>query len=168
MPTSETADVLFRADIAPHRSLSARGLVWLLAALAVAVGLIALRFLIVGAWPVALFAGIEIGLAAALFTVHHRSRRNIEVVELRREAVRIVTSARGRVHERTLASAWLRLSLTEEPGEVPRLWLRSQADNEEIAQSLGDAPKRDLARALGDAINRLRCPRFDNYQLRDG
>ena len=36
----------------------------------------------------------------------------------------------------------------------------------EIARSLGEDEKRDLADALGEALHRWRNPRFDNPQLR--
>jgi uncharacterized membrane protein len=51
---------------------------------------------------------------------------------------------------------------------VPRLFLISRRRQFEVAQSLGEMEKRDLAEALGEALYRLRHPTFDNPQLREG
>ncbi|MBN8908064.1 MAG: DUF2244 domain-containing protein, partial [Rhodospirillales bacterium] len=58
----------FEALIVPHRSLSARGMRLLALSLVGLSGLVALRFWLLGAWPVALISGPEIGLA--LFLLH--------------------------------------------------------------------------------------------------
>jgi uncharacterized membrane protein len=73
---------------------------------------------------------------------------------------------RGRREERALPVGWLNAVMEEPPGQVPRLLLVAHGVREEIATSLGEAEKRDLGRALRDALHRLRSPRFDNPQLR--
>ena len=68
----------------------------------------------------------------------------------------------------SIPAAWLSVVLDEAPGQVPRLVLAARETREEIAASLGEAEKRDLAAALRDALWGLRNPVFDNPQLRDG
>ena len=157
---------VFEAVIVPHRSLSARGLAILIVALAGLCALIGLRFWLIGAWPVACFGVIEIGLAAFLLRLNASRARASELILLSADVLRIVrTDWRGHRSERVLPVGWLNALLEEPAGQVPRLLLVSHGLREEIAASLGEAEKRDLSVALADALHRLRNPRFDNPQL---
>lgn len=171
MPDQEhTAEgaLLFEAVIVPHRSLSPRGLAILLAAITVLCGLTALRFWLIGAWPVIGFSVVEVGLAIWLLWLNAHRARASELVLLSENALRIVrTDARGRRQERWLNAAWLNVVVEDSPGRVPRLVLASHDVREEIAAALGEAEKRDLAAALGTALYRRRHPTFDNSQLRE-
>ena len=160
------AAVLFEAVIVPHRSLSRRGLAILLCAIAGLCGLTAFRFWLIGAWPVIGFSVVEIGLACWLISLNARGARASELLLLTEDRLRIIrTDARGRRYERRLGTAWLNVLLEEPPGRVPRLSLVARNLREEIAASLGEAEKRDLADALAGALRRLRHPVFDNSHL---
>ncbi|MGH7086239.1 MAG: hypothetical protein ACREFN_14745, partial [Acetobacteraceae bacterium] len=50
-------------------------------------------------------------------------------------------------------------------GRVPGLFLMAHGVNEEVARSLGEEEKRDLATALAAAFERMRHPVFNNPQL---
>jgi uncharacterized membrane protein len=129
---------------------------------------IALRFWLIGAWPVAAFSAVEIPAIAVLLHINARRARASELVMLGPERLRIVrTDPSGRRTERALPAAWLRVSLEEEAGRVSRLMLRSRAGQEEVGTALGEAEKRDLAEALRGAVYRMHNPTFDNPQLRD-
>ena len=65
-----------------------------------------------------------------------------------------------------LPSAWLNVVMEEAPGRIPRLLLSVRQQREEIGKVLGETAKRDLARALRDALHKARNPSFDNPQLR--
>jgi uncharacterized membrane protein len=165
MDRTDSATV-FEAVIVPHRSLSPRGLAILMAVLAALCGLIGLRFWLVGAWPVACFGVGEIGLAILLLRLNASRARASELILLSEDWLRIVrTDSRGQRDERVLAVGWLNALLEEPPGQVPRLLLVAHGVREEIATALGEAEKRDLSKALTDALYRLRNPRFDNPQL---
>jgi uncharacterized membrane protein len=160
--------LLFEAVIVPHRSLSPRGLAILLGAITTLCGLTALRFWLIGAWPVVGFSVVEVGLALWLIQLNARRARASELVMLGEDALRIVrVDSRGRRQERCLSSAWLNVVVEEAPGRVPRLILAARNMREEIAAALGEAEKRDLAAALGAALHRRRNPMFDNSQLRE-
>jgi uncharacterized membrane protein len=157
---------VFEAVIVPHRSLTPRGLVILIVVLATLCGLVGLRFWLIGAWPVACFGLVEIGLAAFLLLLNARRARASELIILSEEALRIVrTDPRGPRMQSVLPVGWLNALLEEPPGRVPRLLLVAHGVREEIATSLGEAEKRDLSVALAQALHRLRNPRFDNPQL---
>lgn len=152
----------------PHRSLSARGLNVLLC-LVGGLSCFAVSVLwLLGAWPVIGFGGVEITLFILLLRLHARGRREGELLLLSENELRIVrTDARGGRQLRILEPAWLNVLLEERRGRVPALLLVARAAREEVGAQLGEAEKRDLARALAGALHRLRNRRFDNLQLRD-
>lgn len=161
--------VLFHALIVPHRSLSRRGLCWLMAVIAGLAALTAIRFVVVGAWPVLLFSVVETPLAIVALAVNFRRGRASELVVLTDADITITrTDASGRQTEtKHLSHAWLNVVLEERPGAVCRLLLATHGVQEEIGAVLGDEQKRGLADALRKALWRMRNPVFDNPQLRD-
>jgi uncharacterized membrane protein len=165
---SAAGALLFEATIVPHRSLSPRGLAILLGVITALCGLTALRFWMIGAWPVVGFSVLEVGLALFLIQLNARGARATELVLLSEDDLRIVRiDARGRRQELCLSSAWLNVVVEEAPGKVPKLVLAARNVREEIAAVLGEAEKRDLAAALAAALHRRRNPTFDNSHLRE-
>ncbi len=157
----------FEAVIVPHRSLSPRGLRVLVSAIiALSCGTTAM-FWLLGAWPIAGFNGVEITAALLLLRHNVRSARASEVLLLSDRALRVVRNAAdGTRTERMLSPAWLRVDLQERPGRVPGLFLASHGVRVEVAASLGEPEKLDLAQALKDALHRWRNPVHDNPVLR--
>ncbi len=159
---------LFEAVIVPYRSLSRRGLAILMVVIGLLCALIVLRFWLIGAWPVAGFGVVEVGLAIYLLHLNASRARASELILLSTNALRIVrTNRRGRMEEHALPVGWLNATLEEPRGQVPRLVLVAHGVREEIATMLGEAEKRDLWLALRDVLYQLRSPNFDNPQLRD-
>ncbi len=159
---------VFEAVIVPYRSLSPRGLRILIAVICLLCGLTALRFWFIGAWPVAAFGVVEIGIAIILLRLNASRARASELVLLSADSLRIVRTDRaGKRQERRLPVGWLNVVMEEPPGRVPRLLLVAHGIREEIAASLGEDEKRDLWAALHDALHQLRNPRFNNPQLQD-
>jgi uncharacterized membrane protein len=164
---AETAGLLFEAVVIPHRSLSPRGLGIVIAVICLVSGLMVLRFWFIGAWPVAAFSVVEIGIAIFLLRLNANRARASELVLLSAEALRIVrTGWMGQREERVLPIGWLNVMLDEQPGRVPKLLLVERGRREEIAATLGEVEKRDLWSALREALHVARNPRFDNPQLR--
>ncbi len=160
--------VLFEAVISPHRSLSRRGLAVLFGAIGGFSALTMLRFWLLGAWPVAVFSVLEIGLFAFLFRLNMLRARASEMLLLGAGGMRIIrTDWRGRREEHDIPAGWMNVTLVETPGRVPRLLLTSRGAAVEVAAFLGEEEKLDLAGALRDALDRMRNPRFDNPQLRE-
>jgi uncharacterized membrane protein len=162
----DTEATLFEAMIVPHRSLSPRGLRRLIGLICVLCGLTAVRFWLIGAWPVVVFSVAEVGLAVLLLRINARQVRASELILLTDRTLRVVrTTAAGRRAERELSPGWLNVTLEETPGRVPRLLLVARGVREEIGAALGETERRDLARALQEALHRARNPRFHNPQL---
>jgi uncharacterized membrane protein len=157
---------LFEAVIVPHRSLSPRGLRRLIGLICGLCALTAFRFWLIGAWPVIVFSVVEVGLAVLLLRANASSGRASEMILLTERTLRVVrTTAAGRREERELPPTWLNVALEETPGRAPRLVLVARGVREEIGATLGEAERRDLARALREALHLSRNPRFNNLQL---
>ncbi len=163
----DASPVLFEAVIVPHRSLTQRGMKLLSIALLVSCGVSAAVFVAMGAWPVGIFAAVELLLAFSLFGLHMRAARASELLLLSEEGLRVVrTSPRGTVRSRLLPADWMAVRLQERPGRVPALLLETRQVTEEVGRDLGEVAKRELAEALAAALHRRRHPVFDNPQLR--
>lgn len=160
-------DLVFEAELRPHRSLSRRGLTLVLASLGIVSLGVTTLFWLLGAWPIAGFNGAEILLAMALLRAHARGNRERELVLLSPAALRVLRfDAEGGRTERFLPAAWLNILLIERPGRVPALVAASHGKHIEIARVLGEPEKRSLAEALQAALYALKHPTFDNPQLR--
>jgi uncharacterized membrane protein len=160
--------ILFQAAVVPHRSLSPKGLRALICTICGLSAVIALRMLLVRAWPVMAFSVLEVGLVVALLRLNVRRARAAEVVVLTEAELSVVrVDPGGRRQERSISPAWLSVQLEEKPGRVPRLVLAARDVREEIGAAIGEAEKRELATALREALHLWRHPVFDNPQLRD-
>lgn len=162
--------VLFEAVCTPPRSLDARGMRIVAGLILVASAMIGLLFLMLGAWPILGFTGLEAALVLGLMALHRRwSLRSVEILILTEDRLTIRrTDFQGRREEVKVDPYWARLRLEERPGRVALLVLRQRDHAIEIGKLLGDEQKRDLAGALGEALRRWRDPVFDNPQLQDG
>ena len=165
-PASQAEATLFEAVLTPHRSLSLRGLGYLLGFLGVVSLGVTTLFFTLGAWPIAGFNGGEMLVAAALLRAHARSRRAREVLLLTDSGMRVLFfDPDGSKRERHMPSGWLNVVIEERQGRVPGLLLTTHGKRLEVARMLGEAEKRDLAEALRSVLHRMRHPVFDNPQL---
>ena len=135
-------DVQFEAVIVPHRSLSITGLRILLGVVLVSCVISSTVFALAGAWPVGLFAGLELLLAAILFHLHMRAAKASELLLLSHDGLRIIrTSPRGDIRTRHLQTDWLTVRLEERPGRVPALLLLGHGPREKVGrETVGRAP----------------------------
>jgi uncharacterized membrane protein len=165
-PPTET--VLFQAVCTPPRSFTARGFKVLAALLAGGAGLTATMFLLIGAWPILPFLGVEVGFALALVAYHARgTARMAEVVLLTPERLVITrTDARGRREELVLDPYWARAVYRPDPAHAGVLRLESRGRSAEVGRQLGAEEKASLHAALSAALASARQPVFDNPQLR--
>lgn len=165
-PPDET--VLLHVVCTPPQSFSARGFRVLVALLALFAGLTATLFLVLGAWPILPFLGVEVGFALALVVVHaRRSARIMEVVTLTPGRLLVTRSdARGRRTELVLDPYWARAVYRPDPAHAGVLKLESRGRSAEVGRHLGAEDKASLHEALAGALARARQPVFDNPQLR--
>ena len=145
---------LFSAIITPHRSLSSTGfLIFMLCigGISFAAGLV---FLMLGAWPVFGFFGLDALLIYLAFRANYRTARAYEEVTVTASELTVrKVSHRGRVREWTLNPLWVRLDRTEhEEFGLQGLFLVSRGRRLPIAAFLGPDEKASFAHALADAL----------------
>lgn len=158
---------VFEAFIVPHRSLTRTGVLILIAGLALLTTAVALRFWLLGAWPVVVFSVVEVPLVILLLTINLRRARASELIMLSAQALTIVrTDPTGRRQHASLPSAWLRVELDAGRG-IPHVMLSSHGRGWEVGAFLHESDKLSLFAALSEALHGLRNPRFDNSQLRE-
>ncbi len=149
--------VLFSTRLHPHRSLTPRQSRLLLLAIGGISAASTLPFVIMGAWPVAGFMGLDVLAITLAFRASFRSARAYEDVEVTFLQLTLAkVSPKGARAEWRFNPSWVRLERKEhvEFG-TQRLDLVARASRVEVAGFLGpDAKERfadDLGRALAEA-----------------
>ncbi len=149
---------IFSATLTPHRSLGPTGFLLLMSCLGVASFVTGVVFILLGAWPVFGFLGLDVLLVYLAFRANYRAAAAYEEVTVTPSElmVRKVTP-RGRVREWTANPVWVRLQqdIHEEFG-VERLFLISRGQRLAIAGFLGPREKQSFARALSEALGEAR------------
>lgn len=156
--TERTPPVLFDAVLVPHRSLTRRGfcaLMLLVAAPCLAMGCI---FLLIGAWPITGFLGLDVALVWLAFRINYRSGRLRETLALteRDLTVRRIQPS-GRTREWRFQPYWLRVEVEDADAPDCRLTLSSHGRRLIIGAFLTAEERLTLANALRSALRRLRC-----------
>ena len=108
----------FHAVLFPHRSLSRRGFVIVVAIVASVMAFAALRAIALGAWPVAIFAVADVLLVWGALKLNYRSARQFEEVTVTaREVLIRQVNAAGRAVEHRFDPVWARLTVTRRDDE---------------------------------------------------
>ena len=146
---------IFSAILTPHRSLGPSGFLILMCCLGGASFATGVVFVLLGAWPVFGFLGLDVLLVYLAFRINYRAAAAYEEVTVTASelTVRKVTP-RGRVREEWTANPlWVRLQqdVHEEFG-VERLFLISRGQRLAIAGFLGPKEKQSFAQALSQAL----------------
>jgi len=151
-PADEPA--LFCALITPHRSLGGVGFLVLMAAIGGVSFAAGIVFLILGAWPVVGFFGLDVVLIYWAFRINYRAARAYEEVMVTTSELRVrKVSHRGRVAEWSLNPLWVRLDRdTHEEFGIERLFLVSRGRKLPIGGFLSPGEKESFADALAAAI----------------
>jgi uncharacterized membrane protein len=145
---------LFAARLTPHRSLGKAGFLLLMAILggiSFAAGMV---FLLLGAWPVFGFFGLDVLLVYWAFRANYRDARAYEDVMVTTSELRVrKVSPRGQASEWVFNPLWAKLDyeIDEEFG-LRRLYLVSRGQRLPIASFLPPQEKESFAAALAAAI----------------
>jgi uncharacterized membrane protein len=149
---------LFSALLTPHRSLNRTGflvLMGFLSAISFAAGL---GFLLMGAWPVFGFFGLDVLAIYWAFRVNFRDAKATEEIRVTPSELRIRrVSHRGDVVEWVLNPLWVQLDqeIRAEFG-IEKLYLVSKGRSISIARFLGADEKASFAKALNAALQAAR------------
>jgi uncharacterized membrane protein len=145
---------LFSAIITPHRSLGGLGFFILMGVVSVVSFAAGMVFLIMGAWPVFGFFGLDVLLIYWAFRINYRRALAYEEVMVTATELRVrKVSHRGKVAEWTLNPLWVRLDRDAHAEfGIERLFLVSRGRKLPIAGFLSPPEKQSFAAALGAAI----------------
>jgi uncharacterized membrane protein len=149
---------LFSALLTPHRSLNRTGFLVLMAFLSVISFAAGVVFLILGAWPVFGFFGLDVLAVYWAFKINFRRAGAREEIVVTPSELRIRSvSHRGRVAEWVLNPLWVQLDqVAHEEFGIERLYLVSRGRRLAIASFLGPDEKASFAKALRAALQAAR------------
>jgi uncharacterized membrane protein len=141
------------AEIRPHRSLSERGFIVLIAVVTLANCASAAVFLAMGATFVPIFLGVDLLAVVVAFVVSFRAARNVERVQVSARDV-VVTRETPRASTVVWESptAFTRVALHRDEGRVVDLRLSLSGRNVQVAAALSPRERAEFAQALERAI----------------
>ncbi len=154
---------LFEARLVPHRSLTRRAVRIVMSVFALVSAASSIPFVIVGAWPVAGFIGLDVALLYLAFRASFRAARAYEdILVTPLELLFAKVTAAGARSEWRFHPAWVRLDRQEhEEFGLQRLSLHSRGHTVEVARFLGPDAKARFASHLTRALAQARRgPRF--------
>ena len=149
---------IFSATLTPHRSLGRVGFLILMLLFGAVSFVTGLLFLVIGAWPVFGFFGLDVLLLYWAFRLNYRHANAYEQVTVTPSELKVrKVNHLGRVREWVLNPLWVRLDKVElEDFGIDRLFLVSRGRKLAIASFLGPGEKASFAKELGQALNQAR------------
>lgn len=149
---------LFSALLTPHRSLNRTGFLVLMVFISVVSFAAGLAFLLMGAWPVFGFFGLDLLAIYWAFRVNFMRGRASEQIWMTPSELRVRrVSHRGHVVEWVLNPLWVRLDQkTHAEFGIEKLYLVSKGRRVSIAGFLGPDEKASFANALLAALQAAR------------
>jgi len=145
---------LFSARLTPHRSLNRTGFLMLMGFLSVVSFVAGMAFLLMGAWPVFGFFGLDVLVIWWAFRVNFRRAAATEEITVTPSELRVRrVSHRGHVVEWVLNPLWVQLDqqVHAEFG-IERLYLVSRGRRVSVGSFLGADEKASFAKALLAAL----------------
>jgi uncharacterized membrane protein len=151
---SDLEPTIFSALITPHRSLGSVGFLVLMAVFGGISFIAGIAFLMMGAWPVFGFFGLDVLLLYWAFKLNYRHAAAYEEVTMTPVALTVRKfSHRGKVREWTLNPLWVRLEkVVHEEFGIERLLLVTRGRQLAIANFLGPEEKANFAKEFGNAL----------------
>ena len=144
--------------VSPRSALPVQGRYILMAA-GVAAALLSLRFVLIGAWPVLIFAVLDIGVLAAAFHVFARRRAPEERLTLTNgQLVLTRIDHRGLASRLTLPAFWTRLEATGRSEVDCDLWLVFRGKRHPIGRCVAAAERKALMPRIEALLERARHP----------
>lgn len=145
---------LFSARLAPYRSLGRLGFIVLMAVLAGASFAAGIAFLLIGAWPVFGFLGLDVLLVYLAFRANYRAARAFEEIRVTPNQLLVrQVSAMGQAREERFNPRWVRLETSrDELSGVTRVALVSKGVPLVIGSFLPPLHKEELSNALAGAL----------------
>ena len=149
---------LFSALLTPHRSLNRTGFVVLMAFLSAVSFAAGVAFLMMGAWPVFGFFGLDVLAIYWAFRINFRRARACEEILVTPSELRLRrVSHRGHVAEWVLNPLWVQIDQKAHAEfGIEKLYLVSRGRRIAIASFLGPDEKASFVKALSTALQTAR------------
>jgi len=146
---------IFSALLTPHRSLNRTGFLAVMLFLSVVSFVTGMVFLMMGAWPVFGFFGLDVLVIWWAFKVNFRTARAREEIVVTPSELRVRrVSHRGEVAEFVFNPLWVRLDQEiDEDFGIEHLYLISRGRRILIASFLGPDEKASFYKGLVEALN---------------
>lgn len=147
----------FRAVLHPHRSLGPKGFLVLMLAIGGVSFTTGMVFLMLGAWPVFGFLGLDVALIYVAFRLNYRSGRIYELVELTPQMLTVTrVHPSGKRESFDFNPYWVRVRLAEDHSGRTDLRLASHGRELSFGRFLTDDERRDFSSALTGALHEAR------------
>ena len=145
---------LFSARLTPHRSLNRTGFLVLMTFIGAVSFVAGIAFLLMGAWPVLGFFGLDVLVIYWAFRINFRSADATEDIVVTPSELRVRrVSHRGRLIEWSFNPLWVQLEQTGDPEfGIEHLYLVSRGRRVSVGHFLGPDEKASFAKALLAAL----------------
>jgi uncharacterized membrane protein len=140
----------------PNRSMQPRAFWAVAAGVALLFLAMAVRFLVLGAWPILPFMLADIALLCWAVRASYQSGGAVEYLLLDGGVLMVrKISAAGRERRIALEPAWARVDLEAIGEDENRLWLRSRGRTVQVGGFLSPPERADLAGVIRDGLARF-------------
>lgn len=156
-PLPEDATLYLDAHVRPNRSLPNPGFIALMAALIGISFTAGVAFMLIGAWPVLGFFGLDIVLIWLAFRLSYRDGRRLEVIQVTPEEIRVARRyPTGHQTAFRLPSAWTRVEVAGAGEADVQARLSAMGKSLIIGAWLSPKEREGLAEAVREALDRAR------------
>lgn len=111
-------------------------------------------YVVVGAWPVFVFLGLDVIILYVAFRINYRTAKSFEEVIVRRDQLIIRRiSAGGRIQEMTFNPFWVKLHIEKDDEDVvTKISITTRGKHADIGGFLNPDDKTTFAKAFGLAL----------------
>ncbi|MEM9279662.1 MAG: DUF2244 domain-containing protein [Pseudomonadota bacterium] len=148
----------FVAELTPYRSLGRTGFFVLMGFVSVTCFMSGIMFLVIGAWPVFLFMGLDVLVIWLAFKINYRAARAKERISVGRDELKIQKfDPAGRMVEHVFNPFWTRFEVDrhKEIG-ITGMRITSKDRSLPIGAFLNPDDRESFAAAFGNALVRAR------------
>jgi uncharacterized membrane protein len=143
----------FDAILYPHRSLPPLGFALMMSAVVAVSAGIGAGFVLIGAWPVTGFFGLDVLLLFLAFRWNYRQGRRAELIRLDQEGLTVRRiEPDGRQREWRFEPYWVRIGFDDPPRYDSELTLSSHGERLVLGAFLTVPERHEVARALKAAL----------------
>ena len=158
-PPPPEGELFLDAVLSPNRSLPNPGFVALMMTLMGVSFMAGIAFLLIGAWPVPFFFGVDVVLVWLAFKISYRDGRRRELIRIDRRHVFVHRRhPNGQVRHYVMPTAWVRAAVADRGEHHAQFSLSVRGRALVLGSFLSPAEREDLADAVALALARAKAP----------